>query len=147
MATKILQAAALKWESALNRAIEERISLRLDREPGALASSGTAQGIEYRVTFETCTCKAGEKGLICKHRAALLFASGKFDSPQTSETKESLIVSKTCPSCNGEGFSRMYTGGRLSDWWAIECRMCEGGGQMPSPVAVVENEFAAEIAA
>lgn len=147
MATKIQQTAAQKWEAALTRAIEERISLRFDREPGALASSGTAQGIEYRVTFEACTCKAGEKGLICKHRAALLFASGKFDSIQEPETNESLIVSQTCPSCDGEGFSRMYTGGRLSDWWAIQCRVCEGGGQVPSPVAAVETEFAAKIAA
>ena len=68
----------MRWEELMPlylRAIAEKVKLRDDPEYPelfALATSGTQEGVEYRVNEFLCACQAGQHGMNCKHRALFL---------------------------------------------------------------------------
>lgn len=64
-----------------------------------------------------CDCDHGKAGRVCEHTAAVAVAVGAV-TPNPDPTP------MVCPICGGAGFTRMCTGGRLSDWWAVPCRQC-----------------------
>jgi len=61
------------------------------------------------------------------------------------------MVMLKCQGCSGEGYNRMSTGGRLSDWWALNCKECDGTGETPATaeeIALLDAmtaDFAAEM--
>src|SRR5688500_10748744 len=61
------------WSRALARAVEECLDVLIEPISGAAFVESTSRpGTLYAVTATSCTCAAGSKGFICKHRAALL---------------------------------------------------------------------------
>jgi len=70
------------WERALQRAILEALDVLVEPLSGqAFVESATHPGTLYAVSAHTCTCPAGERGLICKHRACYLAQIGELPLP------------------------------------------------------------------
>ena len=75
------QAQANDLERAMNRALEQRIELagqgtrKSDGATVYAVTSGTEAGLFHLVAVEDgrliCSCKAGQRGRICKHRAVV----------------------------------------------------------------------------
>lgn len=70
---------ATRWQSALDRAINEAVDILVEPVSGEVFSESTSKpGTLYVVTRETCTCAAGRNGQPCKHRAAFLAQLGEL---------------------------------------------------------------------
>jgi len=135
---------------ALKRAYNERM---YDRLSGMHSDTGDVSAwygeiaIGYRVEIERQTthrtCRASEAQMLCKHVAALADKTGLLDclmpdfytrafglgpvDPAPAVTPAELI---SCPDCHGDGYTRMYTGSRMSDWISFDCHRCEKTGQV-----------------
>lgn len=144
-------ASPARWQAALARALAEGVQVRQLAGCGAwIATSGQDAGVAYQVAVSGgvahgCDCPAGEFGdPVCKHRALWYHVAGLLDlDPEPDPAPPAPIVAVaniTCPDCDGEGVQRIITGGRLSDWWSVPCRACNGTGS-------VQEEEAPAIAA
>ena len=111
-------ASHMAWLNALNRAA-------LNLEVGfwqfdgdvLIVSSATAQGTRYTVDAGGCSCKAGQAGRPCWHRAArrLLLKAAEVAQPKHAR----------CPMCGAEIVGRQYyVGGRGYVYFDV----CSGDG-------------------
>ncbi len=81
----------------------------------------TAYLVEPR--FGRCGCDGWKRHKVCTHLAAVLNELGELpDAGQET----------TCPDCLGEGYRRMHTGDRPTDWWSGDCRRCCNTGAVPA---------------
>jgi hypothetical protein len=80
MADSIITTAnAQRWQAALNRAIAEAVDILVEPISGEVfCESSTRPGTLYVVSRTSCTCKAGQQGVPCKHRASLLAQLGEL---------------------------------------------------------------------
>src|SRR5262245_42113583 len=66
-----------QWNRALARALADALDVLTEPTSGAtFVESATEPGTIYAVTTSSCTCKAGGRGIPCKHRACLLAQMG-----------------------------------------------------------------------
>ena len=155
-------ASPARWQAALTRAIAEGVQVRQLAGSGAwIATSGQDAAIAYQVAVSGgvahgCDCPAGEHGdPVCKHRALWYHVAGLLDPepdpvsggrqrrPRAREAvlKIRIMVAPAtaamvpCRDCGGDGYQRMVTGGRLSDWWAAPCHACQSTGAVPGAEA------------
>jgi hypothetical protein len=139
--TSSRKSEAQKWAKALERAIAEALDVLVEPISGeAFVESATRPGILYHVSAQTCSCPAGQKGQICKHRACYLAQIGEL--PLEPET---LIVMHVpalvdCAACNGCGSVYANSGG-----W--KCEVCQGRGQVAVAPAPAVSQPAAVVAA
>ncbi len=106
------------WITAINRAALNLEACRwaFDGETLVIASA-TTQGTRYTVDASGCTCKAGQAGRPCWHRAArrLLLKASELAQPKRA----------TCPMCGAEIVGRQYyVGGRGYVYFDV----CSGDG-------------------
>lgn len=76
-----------QWNRALQRAISEALDVFTEVGTGAtFVESSSVPGTLYRVTVDGCSCPAGARGLVCKHRAALAAQLGllPLDEPEAA---------------------------------------------------------------
>jgi hypothetical protein len=140
MATTISRprvASPARWRSALSRAIAENVQVRQLAGCGAwIATSGSDATVAYEVEVtgdvaHGCTCLAGINGdPVCKHRAAFYLAAGLLD-PEPVPPAAMIAETARCRTCLGDGYIKIMTGGRLSDWIPGSCHRCKNTGQVP----------------
>src|SRR6478672_7375981 len=74
----------------------------------------------HRVTLFSCDCKGFQHWGRCRHLARLLDVTGNLpgrdDQPQPPAP-----VAPRCPNCDSDGYTRMYYGGHLSDYFTFTC--------------------------
>lgn len=128
---------------ALARAYEQDChsrfaAIRTDKHGATVGLYGSFETGFYAVTVGACTCEAGRHGQMCKHRAALADRIGELDQlvprfyqryAEPGQTTPARPMA-TCPECLGDGYTRMYVGGGLSDWWACDCHRCGKTGRV-----------------
>ncbi len=112
--------SAAQWAQALERALQDGLDVLIEPISGeAFVESATSPGTLYAVTAHTCTCPAGARGLICKHRACLLAQLGELPLPNR-------VPISTCLRCNGCG--------RIPNDYRERydtCPACDGTGVVP----------------
>jgi len=138
-------ASPARWQAALARAISEGVQVRQLAGCGAwIATSGQDATVAYQVAVSGgvahgCDCPAGEHGdPVCKHRALWYHRAGLLD-PEPDPAAPAIAVVVPCRDCGGDGFQRMYIGGRLSDWIAAPCHACQSTGTVPEEEAPRSN--------
>ncbi len=131
------QATPERWQAALARALAEGVQVRQLAGCGAwIATSGHDATVAYQVAVSGgvahgCGCPAGEHGdPVCKHRALWYHLAGLLD-PEPEPPMPASPALIPCRECGGDGYQRMVTGGRLSDWIAVPCWTCNGTGHGP----------------
>lgn len=67
-----------RWAKALDRAISNALDVYVSTDGSAFVESASTPGLLYAVSREHCTCPAGEKGMICQHRACYLAQIGEL---------------------------------------------------------------------
>ena len=119
-----------RWQAALGRALAERVEVRQLAGSGAwVATSGSDRNAAYELAVtgnvaHGCGCLAGlNDDPVCKHRALFYHLAGALDL-DSEPPATAAPAPAPCPECAGKGFVRMQTGGRMSDWWAIDCPSC-----------------------
>lgn len=129
------RATPARWQRAVQRAIAEGVEVRQLAGSGAwIATSGSDPLVAYEVEVtgdvaHGCNCLAGINGdPVCKHRGAYYLAVGLLD-PEP-EPAAAPVAPARCRSCFGDGYLKMQTGGRLTDWWPVTCRRCDGAGHL-----------------
>lgn len=107
----------------------------LGKACGIVAGNG---GGSYLAMVGDCTCLSGRNGQMCKHRAAYADLTGQMDAlvpdfyarfiaPGQPTPPPAPVL---CRACNGDGYTRMYTGPRHSDYWTIPCGHCDATGRV-----------------
>jgi hypothetical protein len=88
----------------------------------------------YATDGTDCDCAAALLGgdPVCKHRALFWFDCGVL----RDESDTPVIDSDVCPVCRGDGYTRVYVGGHLSDWESYACHACGATGRVLDPVAI-----------
>jgi hypothetical protein len=111
---------AQAWSRALERVLVDALDVSIEPISGeAFIESSTRPGVLYAVSATSCTCKAGQLGRICKHRAAYLAQVGELALPETV----------TCIHC---------TAGKVEEWGvghvigSQPCDICGGTGRVPA---------------
>lgn len=56
--------------------------------------------------------------------------------PQQPHLSLQTATTAPCPACGGSGEDRMYTGGRLADYWVGPCRRCNGAGAVAIRIVI-----------
>jgi hypothetical protein len=75
----VTTANAQRWQAALKRAIAEAVDILVEPISGEVfCESSTRPGTLYAVSRTSCTCKAGQQGVPCKHRACFLAQLGEL---------------------------------------------------------------------
>lgn len=74
----ITTANAQRWSAALDRAISNALDVLVATDGSAFVESASTPGLLYAVSREGCACPAGEKGMICQHRACYLAQIGEL---------------------------------------------------------------------
>ena len=121
--------ATVKWAKALERAIEEALDVLVEPISGeAFVESATRPGTLYAVSASTCSCPAGARGLVCKHRACYLAQIGELPLP----TIVGVPVVQTCPSCAAGKIELHAPRSWESLGWKA-CDVCGGTGVLPAP--------------
>ena len=64
---------AAQFDRAVGRAFHDGLSIATTDLPGTYLVSNPTHTSAYAVTRETCTCKAGQEGMPCKHIARVVF--------------------------------------------------------------------------
>ena len=107
------------WERALARAIAEGIDpLEVAGMDGVFfCESGTEPGRGYLASADSCTCKAGDRGMACKHVAAVRACLGLPVAPDPEPEPETPAPA-ACPYCEGTPV-----------WGNNICRPCLGSGR------------------
>jgi hypothetical protein len=96
MATEMVRTEAQRWQAALERAIDEALDVLIEPISGeAFIESATHPGTLYAVSAMSCSCPAGQKGQICKHRACYLATIGEL--PLDSEPDPQAPIALTAP--------------------------------------------------
>ncbi len=82
----------------------------------------------HRVSRQGCDCKGFAYWGRCSHHSLLLSELGLIPDPDPVVTDVVILDEQPAPcrACRGEGFTRAYIGGRLSDWVAVACT-CHAG--------------------
>jgi hypothetical protein len=98
-------ATAAQWTRALARAIDEGLDVLVEPTSGeAFIESVTTPGTLYAVSTRSCSCKAGQRGIPCKHRAAYLAQIGELHlDPDSTPTALGIVPARPCFWCNGSG--------------------------------------------
>jgi SWIM zinc finger len=107
------------------------------RSGEAFVESASQPGVLYRVSRDACTCLAGQHGVPCKHRAALLAQFGELPLPEREP------ASVECPTCFGKGWG--YAGDDYHWPDQVACRKCAGTGHLA--VAIVRHARPVALAA
>src|SRR4051794_27085588 len=82
-----------RWQQALDRALAECLGVVIEPISGeAFVESATHPGALYAVSATSCSCKAGQAGQPCKHRACYLAQIGELPLPPAP-----------CRVCGGRG--------------------------------------------
>lgn len=130
-------ASPAPWEAALRRAISDALDVLIEPVSGEVfVESATQPGVLYRVSRERCTCLAGQHGLACKHRAALLAQLGELSLPETNEVSLT-PAAVDCPTCFGKGFTYAETAGGQGWPDQVACHRCGGTGKVA--VAIIRH--------
>ncbi len=139
--TRTRTSSPSRWRRAVQRAISEGVQVRQLAGSGAwIATSGQDATIAYQVAISGgvahgCDCPAGEHGdPVCKHRALWYHLAGLLD-PEPEPATLAIAVVVPCRDCGGDGYQRIVTGGRLSDWIAAPCHACLSTGIVPGEEA------------
>lgn len=128
-----------RWQKALERAVAGNVQVRQLRGSGqwvATSSSDPTIAYELDVTGNVvhgCTCPAAEHAdPVCAHRAMAWYLIGALDLPEPTPVPEPAPVTETvrCPDCGGDGFIKIMTGGRFSDWVPGTCHRCASTGEV-----------------
>ena len=133
-----------RWQKALGRAIDGNVRVaQLESTGQWIATSATDPSSAYelevvRGSAVGCTCTAGQYGdPVCCHRAAYWAMVGLLEleeegatAPEPAAAAVTVVTLSECVTCHGSGEIRIYTGGGLNDYWAGQCRQCEGSGQV-----------------
>jgi hypothetical protein len=118
-----------RWQAALQRAFDN--NLRLYQVSGTgqhVVLSGSRIGVAYQTDGVECECESWLHGdPVCHHRALYWHAQGLLD---LDEPAEAPAQTERCGACHGDGFEKMPTGDRLSDWVGVQCRDCGGTGRV-----------------
>lgn len=111
-----------RWQAALERAIAAGIEpLQIAGTGEWVVTSATRLTTVYRTDGMTCECEAAFAGdPVCQHRAAVRFVLGRL-APTPEPVAPAIPAPSSCLDCFGDGYQRMYTGGRLSDWVPVPC--------------------------
>jgi hypothetical protein len=119
-----------RWQAALRRAFDN--NLRLYQVSGTgqhVVLSGSKVGVAYATDGRDCECKSWLHGdPVCQHRALYWYHQGVLDLDEPSDAP---AQTARCGACHGDGFEKMPTGDRLSDWVGVQCRRCSGTGRTP----------------
>jgi hypothetical protein len=108
---------AKRWAKALERAIAEALDVLVEPISGeAFVESAGRPGVLYHVSAHTCSCPAGQKGQICKHRACYLAQIGELPLEPT------LVDCVACCGCGVQDYGR----------YALPCETCGGIGRVPA---------------
>ena len=118
--TNAKYASRSKWIAALQRARSEGIKLYRDDQRAYFALSSDGATL-YPVSLGSCSCKGGQAGYICKHRAALYAALHLLTDDQPTPEPPTPIAPAVCPTCHGDGTFRTYYGDHLSDYVTHTC--------------------------
>lgn len=129
-----------RWQAALQRAIDNDVQVRQLAGSGQwIATSARRANLAYLTDGIDCECEAAMLGSdpVCQHRAAYWYAVGALDrdpepEPVVSSAPVAFLHWPECPDCLGDGYQRMYTGDRLSDWIPVTCYRCAGSGHAPA---------------
>jgi hypothetical protein len=133
-----------RWRSALSRATAGNVQVRQLAGCGAwIATSASDAGIAYELEIVNgvavgCSCLAGEFGdEVCQHRAAYWHLAGLLDLDPDPEPEPPAAIAETvrCRTCLGDGYVKIMTGGRFSDWIPGSCHRCKNTGRLPVQLA------------
>ena len=117
-----------QWYWALERALAEALDLLTEPRSGrTFVESGTTPGVLYEVTQRGCSCKAGESGLPCKHRACLLAQLGVL--PLDADPAPAVVA---IPATREIACLFCYGTGRIPNLHREQfepCSMCGGAGR------------------
>ncbi len=90
--------------------------------------SRSRPGTAHALTAVSCDCEGFIRWQRCRHLAALLdrlgwlpTVTGDPDPAPPAAPVAMAVPSAPCPSCDGEGWRRVYVGGGLSDWVSVGC--------------------------
>src|SRR5690349_3957740 len=85
--TQVRSIDAARWQRALDRALANALDVLIEPISGeAFVESATKPGTLYQVSATSCSCKAGQKGMPCQHRACYLAQIGELPLDETNET-------------------------------------------------------------
>lgn len=119
--TRIRPENSVRWQAALDRAIANALDVLVATDGSAFVESSSTPGLLYAVSREACTCPAGQKGMICQHRACYLAQIGELPlHPEPS------AVEVSCRRCFGNGG---HWAGSGVDSWQVICPNCNGTGR------------------
>jgi hypothetical protein len=128
------RATPARWQAALGRAMAKELRVYLCAGTGAaVVTSGRMPHVVYETDGIGCSCEAAMLGgdPVCQHRAAYWHHVGLLD-PEPEPTAPAAAPVR-CPDCYGDGYRKMYTGGRSDEWWSVQCRRCGGAGIVLMP--------------
>ena len=121
---RIACAHSMRWLNAVNRAALDLEACRWAFDGDELRmESASGSGEWYTVDAHGCTCKAGQAGKPCKHRAAhrLLVKAAELAAPDPPAAP----LVQVCPMCDQEIVVRQYhIGGRGYQFFEV----CAGDG-------------------
>ncbi len=103
------------------------VRILVDHRTGQhVATSASDPTTCYHVDVERgCTCKGFTAWQRCQHHALLLAELGRLPELDPVVTEVVIIEQPApCRTCRGEGVTRAYIGGGLSDWVAVPCAGC-----------------------
>ncbi len=117
---RIAQTTAEDLHRLAGQAEAKGVRILVDHRTGAhVATSASDASRCYQVdAVRGCTCKGYVVWGRCQHHSLLLAELGRL--PEVAPDIEPTPAAP-CPACRGEGFTRAYIGGRLSDWVAVAC--------------------------
>ncbi len=130
-------ATSERWQQALAGAIANGVQIRQLAGSGQwVATSGSRGTVAYVTDGTSCECEAAMLGgnSVCQHRALYWHALGMLD-PEPEPPAPVAPALNSCRDCGGDGYQRMATGGRLSDWIAVPCWTCNDTGKVPGKEA------------
>ena len=133
--------SAEQWQKALTRAIDEALDVLIEPISGeAFVESATTPGTLYQVSASSCSCPAGQRGLVCKHRAAYLFQIGEIpvDIVSIGYCEHGAPAGAFCGRCQSHVVPcSSCTNGKTEEWGvsgpigSTPCTVCGGSGIKP----------------
>ncbi len=137
------QATPERWQKALQRAKVEGLAIYKIAGTGqAVVTSARDRATVYATDGMSCECEAATlfADPVCKHRALYCFDGGMLIDDSIAPVTRPIAIKppptvrivamETCPDCHGDGYGRMYTGGRMSDWISCDCHRCDNTGRI-----------------